>query len=76
MSARDLQPILRSRFEGHQTVRFDHFMNMLISAVDGLAAMGVVLNVQAEGVVITTARDSPPEPVGSLDAAIKLVRGG
>lgn len=70
-----MQTLLAARFlkDHSRLARMSHFMGLLKSAVDGMAGLGVVLRVEADG--LEGEKPLPPAPAGpdpleSLDTAI------
>jgi hypothetical protein len=84
----EIHKVLQHQFSNDHAkrVRMDHFMNMLITATNGLSAMGVVLQIEVTAGVAgvaglpagveRTRQIDLINSVSSLDSAIKQVRGG
>jgi len=77
MNLNAMQARLETRFEGDHAriARMRHFMGMLKSSVDGLIAIGVVVNVDIEGLP-DQASPAPPNALESLETAIEHMMGG
>lgn len=75
MDLMQMQTLLAARFpkDHSRLARMSHFMGLLKSAVDGMAGLGVVLRVEADGLDAMSSRPPPParpDPLESLDTAI------
>jgi hypothetical protein len=73
-----IQRKLATRFEGDYTraARMHHFMNMLRAALDGMASIGVVIQVEVNGVDEEPLGPPAPGPLESLETAIAHMAGG
>lgn len=72
MTPAEIQRVLEAKFadDHSRAVRMRHFMGLLRTAVDGLATMGIVLRVDAEGLEGAEVPPPPPDPLNSLAEAI------
>lgn len=78
MELNKIQSILSARAEGDhwRLARISHFMGLLKTGVDGMASLGVVLRVEAEGMSgDESGVPPPPDTLGSLDRAIAFMQG-
>lgn len=73
-----MQQILEARFvdDYARLARMRHFMALLRSAADGMAGIGIVLEINAEGLDESEASLEAPAAVSSLAEAISLMRKG
>lgn len=69
-----IQKILTNKYRGDDVkiARTAHFMGLIKSGIDGMASLGVVLDVQAQGVEGQDPTSIPPTPnvLESLESAI------
>lgn len=68
-----IQKILTTRFDGDDVkmARTAHFMGLIKSGIDGMATMGVVLDIQPRDLeYLQPVLASKVDPMSSLDAAI------
>lgn len=72
-----MQQKLETRFEGDHAriARMRHFMGMLKSSVDGLVALGIVIQIDIEGLP-DVAAPATPNALESLESAIAQMGGG
>lgn len=78
MELNQIQSILTARSNGDhwRLARIAHFMGLLKTAIDGMASLGVVLRVEAEGVSGEEPGAPPPSnALESLDRAIAFMQG-
>lgn len=78
MNPTQIQKILTTQHEGDhvRVARIQHFMGLLKSGIDGMASLGVVLRIEAEGMPADVLpQAAAPDPLSALDTAIAFMQG-
>jgi hypothetical protein len=73
-----LQNLLTAKFEGDHVriARMQHFIGLLRTGLDGLATLGVVIKISAEGLESPdVAWQEPENTLESLEKAIAFMQG-
>lgn len=78
MDLSKLQTLLQMKYknDASRVARIAHFIGLLKTGVDGMATMGVILNISTDDIELQGAAEPVPNALSSLDAAIAHVQGG
>lgn len=78
MDLSKLQTTLQMRYknDASRVARIAHFIGLLKTGVEGMATMGVILNVTSDDIELRGAIEPVSDVLGSIDAAIAHVQGG
>lgn len=76
MNLIDLQKRLEAKFSDNpaRVARIAHFMELIKTGLDGMAAMGVVMWVEGQDLEGLEQPPASPDPLSSLDTAIDLMQ--
>lgn len=77
MNVMKLQELLTMKFEGDHAriARMQHFASLLKTGIDGMATLGVIINIEVEGIETTLVQWAEPSNIlSSLEVAIDFMQ--